>query len=72
MSLLEEHEIILSHILEMKTIKESLFHDFNGVIKSLGAWGGDFILVASKENPTAYFKSKGFETILTYEEMILI
>ena len=71
MTLLETHEVIISHVLEMKTIKETLFFDFNGVIKSLGAWGGDFVLVVYKENPTAYFKSKGFETILTYEDMIL-
>ena len=71
MTLLETHEVIISHVLEMKTIKETLFFDFNGVIKSLGAWGGDFVLVVSKENPTAYFKSKGFETIITYKDMIL-
>ena len=71
MTLLETHEVIISHVLEMKTIKETLFFDFNGVIKSLGAWGGDFVLVVSKENPTAYFKSKGYETIITYKDMIL-
>lgn len=68
---LEEHEAEMSNILELQTIKESLFSDFDGVIKSLGAWGGDFVLVISKENPTAYFKKKGFETILSYKEMIL-
>lgn len=68
--LLEKHEILLSSILELPTIKEHLFEDFDGIIKSLGAWGGDFILVASKNNPTAYFKEKGYHTILTYEEMI--
>lgn len=70
--LLHQHEIILSDILEIETVKERLFHDFKGTIKSLGAWGGDFVMVLSKENPTHYFKSKGYETILTYEEMILI
>ena len=68
--LLEKHEILLSTILELSTVKERLFADFNGVIKSLGAWGGDFILVASKENPTIYFKEKGYHTILNYNEMI--
>ena len=68
---IENHEIILSEILETKTVKETLFSDFSGTIKSLGAWGGDFVLAVSKENPSAYFKEKGFETILTYEEMIL-
>jgi mevalonate kinase len=67
----EKHEIHLSTILEMRTIKEAAFPDFNGVVKSLGAWGGDFVMVIAKENPTAYFSSKGYETILSYDEMIL-
>ncbi|WP_374174736.1 GYDIA family GHMP kinase [Flavobacterium tructae] len=67
----EKHEVHLSDILEMETIKEIAFPDFNGVIKSLGAWGGDFVMTISKENPRSYFASKGYETILSYEEMIL-
>lgn len=68
---LEKHEIIMSDILEMQTVKERFFPDFKGVIKSLGAWGGDFILVVSKENPSSYFEERGFKTILSYKEMIL-
>lgn len=70
--LLEHHEVILSDILELETVKERLFSDFKGTIKSLGAWGGDFVMVLSKENPTNYFTSKGYDTILSYEEMILV
>ena len=69
--LLQKHESIMSEILEIQTVKNSLFSDFNGTVKSLGAWGGDFVLVVSNENPTAYFKAKGFETIITYSDMIL-
>jgi mevalonate kinase len=65
------HEAEMSRILEMKTVKEALFSDFEGEIKSLGAWGGDFILVITEIDPTPYFTAKGFNTILTYEEMIL-
>lgn len=68
---LEKHEILMSDILEMQTVKERFFPDFNGVIKSLGAWGGDFVLAISKENPTSYFEERGFKTILPYCEMIL-
>jgi mevalonate kinase len=68
---LEEHEAEMSNILEMQTIKESLFPDFNGVIKSLGAWGGDFVLAISKENPADYFNQRGFRTIVSYKDMIL-
>lgn len=68
---LDKHEILLSDVLEQLTIKESLFPDFNGTIKSLGAWGGDFIMVVSKENPLSYFAQKGYNTFLKYEEMVL-
>lgn len=68
---LQKHEEQMSIILEMQTIKEALFPDFDGVIKSLGAWGGDFVLVISEKNPIAYFKEKGFETVVTYNDMIL-
>lgn len=68
---IDEHEAEMSNILEMVTVKESLFSDFNGVVKSLGAWGGDFVLVISKENPAEYFKKKGFQTIISYKDMIL-
>jgi mevalonate kinase len=70
-STLEKHEAILSSILETITIKQQLFPDFEGAIKSLGAWGGDFVMVVSQKNPSDYFKSKGFNVVLTYEEMIL-
>jgi mevalonate kinase len=66
-----QHEIELSNILEQQTIQEALFSDFKGVVKSLGAWGGDFVLAISKENPTDYFKERGFEVVIPYGEMIL-
>jgi len=67
----EKHEIHMSDILEIRTIKEVAFPDFKGVVKSLGAWGGDFVMAIAKEDPKDYFVSKGYETILTYDEMIL-
>jgi len=61
----------MSNVLELQTVQEALFEDFDGVIKSLGAWGGDFVLAVSKENPTGYFKERGFEVVIPYSEMIL-
>jgi len=69
--LLNIHELIIAQLINQKPIKEQFFNDFNGSIKSLGAWGGDFILVTSKDNPQSYFKNKGFETIIPYQKMIL-
>ncbi len=72
-SLLTEHENLISHHTGFAKVKDRLFSDYKGVIKSLGAWGGDFVLAtASKdENPAEYFASKGYKTIIKYKDMIL-
>lgn len=68
---LQLHENEMSAILELLTVQEALFSDFDGVVKSLGAWGGDFVLAIALEDPTAYFTSKGYSTVIPYKEMIL-
>ncbi|WP_289043263.1 GYDIA family GHMP kinase [uncultured Olleya sp.] len=70
-TLIDRHEVVIAKVTNQNTVKNSLFKDFSGSIKSLGAWGGDFILAASKTNPTDYFKAKGYTTILKYNEMVL-
>ena len=53
-----------------KPIREKQFSDYSGAIKSLGAWGGDFILATRKE-ALNYFSNKGFDTIVPFEEMVI-
>ena len=70
--LLSEHEVVLSSYLRLPTVKDSLFKDFSGTIKSLGAWGGDFVLAIGEESYIKeYFISKGMQTILPFAQMIL-
>lgn len=69
--LIEEHESIIASIIELPKVKDKLFPDYYGSIKSLGAWGGDFVLVTGNENTPNYFKEKGYTTILSYSEMVL-
>ena len=71
--LLREHENMLSEILEVQTMQSALFHDFPGVIKSLGAWGGDFVLAVANEpeNAEDYFKSRGFEVVFSYDSLVI-
>lgn len=70
MTLIDRHEEIMGKVLQTPTVKESLFPDFEGSIKSLGAWGGDFIMVIGKD-VEEYFKSKNFNTIIPFTKMIL-
>ncbi len=69
--LLEQHEDIISKIVELPKVKDLLFSDYFGAVKSLGAWGGDFVLATGNEKTPNYFKSKGFETVIPYADMIL-
>lgn len=69
--IMEEHERVVSSIIKLKPVKTTLFQDYFGAVKSLGAWGGDFILATGNEETPTYFKQKGFETILPYSKMVL-
>ncbi len=71
--LLAEHEQLVQSIIRQPRAKELYFSDYWGEVKSLGAWGGDFVLVTSnrgEEETRAYFQEKGFSTLLSYSEMI--
>ena len=72
-ALLTRHEEIMSRCLEQPALK-TYYPDFQGVIKSLGAWGGDFFLAAtelSEEEVVSYFTGKGLKTVLKYNEIVL-
>ncbi len=70
---LRDHEDIISRILKQEKIKDSRFPDFDGEIKSLGAWGGDFALVtyqSSHKELKKYFSGNGLDVIFRFDEMI--
>ena len=69
----KHEEIVSGHIGQM-SVKERFFSDFNGHIKSLGAWGGDFIMASSDASKNAvmnYFNSKGHDIIIPFDQIIL-
>ena len=70
---MEEHEAFVSRALDLPTVKSQLFPDFPGAVKSLGAWGGDFVLAAaslSDAETRGYFQEKGYETVMAWGEML--
>jgi mevalonate kinase len=71
--LMQCHERIISRCIGQEPVQKR-FPDFEGVLKSLGAWGGDFILVATEwdeKQVREYFKGKGLEVIFGYKEVVL-
>ena len=71
--LMQCHERIISRCIGQEPVQKR-FPDFEGVLKSLGAWGGDFILAATewdKSQVKEYFKGKGLEVVFGYKEIVL-
>ena len=71
--LMQCHERIIARCIGQEPVQKR-FPDFEGVLKSLGAWGGDFILAATEwtENQVKeYFKGKGLEVVFGYKDMVL-
>ena len=69
-TLMELHEQYISEVIQLHPIKARLFPNFNGLVKSLGAWGGDFVLASGDEEARDYFRSKGYHTIIGFDDMI--
>ncbi len=70
-SLLDEHEALIAEAIGLAPVKETHFTDFAGKVKSLGAWGGDFILATGSDQTPDYFRNKGYTTVIPYSRMIL-
>src|SRR5690606_24294044 len=68
---INQHEDLLSHHLEIAIAIDLYFSDYAGSVKSLGAWGGDFVMVTERGNFREYFSEKGFTTIFSFREMVL-
>ena len=71
--LMQCHERIIARCIGQEPVQKRL-PDFEGVLKSLGAWGGDFILATTEWDESqvkAYFKEKGLEVVFGYNELVL-
>ncbi|MBP7821352.1 MAG: hypothetical protein KA010_00420 [Saprospiraceae bacterium] len=72
--LISVHENIISTSLNIERCKNKLFPDYRGEVKSLGGWGGDFVLATCPdgvEEAALYFEKKGFRTTIKYDDIIL-
>lgn len=68
-----ELEQIMSKVLGIQTIKDTTFAGFEGSVKSLGAWGGDFVMMTWRhgiDSLREYLKSKGLDVVFAFSEMV--
>lgn len=64
------HEKKLSEFLGIKNVKEKHFETCPSFVKSLGAWGGDFVMSSKFSGYQDYFSGKGFSSVFRYEDLI--
>lgn len=69
-TLMLAHESIISKLIGIPPVQETTFSDYEGVVKSLGAWGGDFVLACGPKTSKAYFSAKGYAVCIPYSELI--
>ena len=72
--LVDEHEHIMADVLGQQPLKQRLFPDFDGSLKSLGAWGGDFIMATHSGEASyvySYFKGMGLDVIFPFNDIAL-
>ena len=72
-AIMDQHEEIVGRTIHQIPVREQYFNDFRGSVKSLGAWGGDFVLAASswsEEYVRNYFTKKGLSTIFGYDDIV--
>jgi hypothetical protein len=70
---IQSHENLISRELGLAKAKDKYFKKFPGAVKSLGAWGGDFVLITSpmdQRETHQWFNSKGFPIVISYDEMV--
>jgi mevalonate kinase len=71
---IREHEEIISKTINESTVKSKYFENFKGAVKSLGAWGGDFVMATYEGEPDDvknYFNKKGLNIIFPYKRLVL-
>lgn len=64
------HEQKIADFIEIPTVKSIYFNDCPVFVKSLGAWGGDFIMSCKFVGYKDYFWGKGFATIFDWSDLI--
>jgi mevalonate kinase len=71
--LMEEHEEALSRLLNLERVSLTRFEGIPGNVKSLGAWGGDFVMIATDTGEKAlfdYLHKKDIHKIYSFGELV--
>lgn len=68
--LMEQHENELANFLGIEKVKDQYFASCPVFVKSLGAWGGDFVMSRKFSGYSQYFSERGFSTLWGWDDLI--
>lgn len=67
------HEEAMGKVLGRTPVAETRFANYPHAVKSLGAWGGDFVLAQVLEaSDLQWFKERGFSTVLPWSDCVVL
>ena len=73
-ALINKHENLIADQLKMPKVSETVFADYWGSVKSLGAWGGDFVMLTNQrsvDDLKAYLNEKSISIVFSWNELLL-
>jgi len=71
-SVIREHEQLIGAHLGLLTVSEQLFKGYDGAVKSLGGWGGDFVLVTRYSKNQQWLNENGFKHTLPLRTLAVL
>ena len=71
--IIREHESFVLEALGLNKVKDQLFPDYWGEVKSLGAGGGDFVMMTntrSEEELLSYLHARDIHVVHRFDRMM--
>lgn len=66
-----EHEALISEHLGLTKVKDGRFEAYPGKVKSLGGWGGDFVMVTRLAASKKWLRKNGLKVIFPFKSLAL-
>lgn len=66
-----EHESLISEHLGISKVKDGRFEAYPGKVKSLGGWGGDFVMVTRLAASKKWLRKNGLKVIFPFKSLAL-
>lgn len=70
-NVIEAHEQLISDHLKITKVGDTIFKGFPGKVKSLGGWGGDFVLITRLAASKKWLRNHNFKVVFPFKSLTL-